>query len=718
MKHYLCPLAVFFAVVVFSCSSGEVGDHGYDKSSGSGDFKTYCGEKPYETSTSFCFEEKIYPLCIGDGDGKYNPNEQGCLNGTISPKCGEKLYDNTIKFCSGDSIYSKCEGKQYTPETEFCFGDVKYSKCNSNSYNPNKEFCGEDNEIHPLCDLKYKYNVETQICFFNRVESKCSPSKYTDEYCDANGISYRICGNIEYESAKKFCNNNEIYQRCGVDLKEYDPYKEFCHSDDGSVYLRCNGNMYNPGNYFCFDNKIYSKCGTETYNPKESFCYENVLDTLCNGVEFNPKNSFCSHEDYKVYSRCNGGKYNTKQKICSKENSTETLYDICPSGNFANGLSNCCSASNPNCTEYQICGDAKEKYNIKTEFCDGKAVYPLCGGKPYDNPSNKFCWPNYSAAGGQAIDKCRVQTGVSDFGQPIYSYFTYDYDMQYCSSDGIKDRNLPPICPTGMTCCFGTPYDAGSYFCDNEKLYPKCGGGIYNPNTEGCFGGEKYRKCSLTDVVGPCVDNTLRRCRQYGSGPNQTIDPLPGVTWTCQADGKIEGTIKNETKPDGSAYKIVQIGNQVWLAEDLAVGLDDWATSMDVPSNFNTERYSFPSNVPWKGPCPDGFYVPSDEDWKKLVDYAGGADLAGNRLKSKSGWLNGGDGLDSYGFNALPKGYENNIVGPTDVGSRAMWWSLTQPLSNNVRNASYWTIISADSEVRNHNQDKALFKAYVRCLYY
>jgi len=737
MKHFLCPFAVFFALLALSC--GEMGGGDSGNSSGSGDFSTSCGGKPYDASTSFCFEEKIYPFCSDDGDKKYNPDEQGCLNGVISQKCGEKLYDNTIKFCDGDSIYLKCNGEQYMPSIQFCFENTPKYKCRnfSISYNPEKEFCGEDDEIYQLCNFE-EYDVIKQICFFNRKENKCIPSKYDDEYCDAAGISYRICGNIEYESAKKFCFNNEIYLRCGNDLKgydPYDPYKEFCHFPDGSVYSRCGGNMYNPENYFCFDNKIYSMCGAEIYNPKELFCYENVLDTLCNGVEFNPKSSFCSHEDYKVYSRCNGEKYNTKLKICSKENSTEKLYDICPSGNFSNSLSNCCSVNPNNCTEYQLCGDAKEKYNIKTEFCDGKVVYSMCGGKPYDNPSNKFCWPNSAAANGQAIDKCQIKTGVDDYGRPTYSYLTYDYDKEFCSSDGIKDRNIPPTCPGINTatqfCCFGKTYNISDpYFCYNDEIYPKCGGETYDPNIKGCFDSKPYDKCSLPETKGHCVDNTLRRCKQLGSGLDHIVDPLPELSMTCQPNGAITGITKV------GEYKVAQIGNQVWLAENLKENytitesssvcydnvsancskygmLYDWALGMSLPNYCNSDNCT-PSN-----PCPVGFSLPSDDDWQTLVDYAGGAAIAGGRLKSTTGWSDNGNGTDSYGFNALPGGSYNEIFSGDGFngteGSISKWWSTTQKSNSD---AYYWTIYSSDTEIRHFFQSKGSNKAYVRCLLY
>jgi len=715
MKHYLCPFAVLFALLVFSC--GEVGDSGDGKSSGSGDFKTYCGGKPYDASTSFCFEDKIYPLC--DGDGKYNPDEQGCFNGKISPKCGEKLYDNAISFCSGNIIYSRCEGgKQYTPDIEFCSGDKIYLKCNGKTFNPVKEFCGEDNGIYQLCDLKYKYNVITQICFFNRVENRCSPSRYDDEYCDAAGISYRICGNKEYESAKKFCDNGIIWDKCGVDLKEYEPNKEFCHSDN-SVYTRCGGNMYNPANDFCIDNKLYPKCGTpkETYNPREKFCYNNVSYLLCNGLEYKPDQEFCSPEDYKVYPICGGvSDYNPKVSTCYKDKSTgkDILYTVCPNGNG--------EISNDNCvTKYKICG--KELYNMATTFCyNDVAIVEKCGGAIQYNLDIEFCEND------AVYKKCKVEVGHNDFGTPIYEYKKYKPDVQICNNGVIEDITKSPVCywlndadKAANFCCFGQKYPkaTSNNFCYKDELYPICAKRPtyvgtdtieYNPVYEGCFEGKPYKKCTNDGITGPCVDNTVKRCKQLGSGQDHIVDPLPGMT--CEANGAITGTSNN-------LIPIAQIGTQIWMRENLNGGLLDWAAAMGIDAVANSARYTFPSDRPHQGRCPSGFYTPTDADWKTLMDYAGGAAIAGGRLKSTSSdWKNNGIGIDAYGFNALPGGYYNGVTsgGLSDVGTRAMWWSVTQ--ASNVENASYWTIISSDTELRTHNQSKDLNKAHVRCMHY
>jgi uncharacterized protein (TIGR02145 family) len=208
----------------------------------------------------------------------------------------------------------------------------------------------------------------------------------------------------------------------------------------------------------------------------------------------------------------------------------------------------------------------------------------------------------------------------------------------------------------------------------------------------------------------------------------------------CEENGAITGKIIDISDNDRE-YKIAQIGKQVWLAENLKYDeprskcynndpdncdkygkLYDWATAMDLPSECNNTNQNCPPSTGaglWPGLCPTGFALPSSEDWKALADYAGGDSIAGNRLKSKTGWSNNSNGTDNYGFNALPGGYYNRIMGEwgvddTRIGDRSMWWSSDQKIVE----ADYWTIISADTEIRTHFQAKALYMTYVRCLHY
>ncbi len=58
-----------------------------------------------------------------------------------------------------------------------------------------------------------------------------------------------------------------------------------------------------------------------------------------------------------------------------------------------------------------------------------------------------------------------------------------------------------------------------------------------------------------------------------------------------------------------------------------------------------------------QGICPNGWHIPSKEEWDKLIDYVGGKNVAGCFLKSKTGWSVNDystENIDKYGFRVLP----------------------------------------------------------------
>ena len=132
---------------------------------------------------------------------------------------------------------------------------------------------------------------------------------------------------------------------------------------------------------------------------------------------------------------------------------------------------------------------------------------------------------------------------------------------------------------------------------------------------------------------------------------------------------------------DGKEYKIVKIGEQIWMAENLAYKPDSgicWAYDND---NTNVAQYGYLYN--WntaKKVCPVGWHLPSDEEWSVLTDYLGGVEVAGTKMKSSSGWNDNGNGTNESGFNAFPGGYlqvqdSENFY---SVGSYGYWWSSSE----------------------------------------
>lgn len=110
-----------------------------------------------------------------------------------------------------------------------------------------------------------------------------------------------------------------------------------------------------------------------------------------------------------------------------------------------------------------------------------------------------------------------------------------------------------------------------------------------------------------------------------------------------------------------------------------------------------------------QGICPNGWHLPSDEDWSSLNIASG--DFAGSKLKSKRGWYNGGNGVDVYGFSGLPAGYG---VGSSvyDVGGMGYFW--TSDASESSRANGY--VLYFDTWDLHQNGKNKYVTQSVRCL--
>jgi len=79
--------------------------------------------------------------------------------------------------------------------------------------------------------------------------------------------------------------------------------------------------------------------------------------------------------------------------------------------------------------------------------------------------------------------------------------------------------------------------------------------------------------------------------------------------------------------------------------------------------------------------CPNGWHLPSDGEWKSLVNFAGyDCYEATPQLMARNGWgKNGGNGgEDTYGFSALPGGFGSLDGRFGDVGAYGLWWIVAK----------------------------------------
>jgi uncharacterized protein (TIGR02145 family) len=195
---------------------------------------------------------------------------------------------------------------------------------------------------------------------------------------------------------------------------------------------------------------------------------------------------------------------------------------------------------------------------------------------------------------------------------------------------------------------------------------------------------------------------------------------------------------------DNNYYRVVGIGTQTWMAENLKTtkysdgmsipfvnttngwdilietdkafcylldnvsnanvygALYTWAAAMNgaVSSNSN------PSGV--QGACPTGWHLPSVDEWTYMINYLGGSSLAGGKLKETgtSHWNSNIGATNASGFTAIPGGFRDDWAwfGINNIGG---YWSATNGMSR-------WTD-AASIAVTSYTSNKK-YGFSVRCL--
>lgn len=110
--------------------------------------------------------------------------------------------------------------------------------------------------------------------------------------------------------------------------------------------------------------------------------------------------------------------------------------------------------------------------------------------------------------------------------------------------------------------------------------------------------------------------------------------------------------------------------------------------------------------------CPNGWHVPSKEEWNALSDYLGGAAVAGGKLKEAgtAHWLSPNTGAtNEVGFTAVPGGLRGMADGV--LGKRAEWWT-----SSGSNDHAWPREINYNSSAVTQIYSAAEFGFSVRCI--
>lgn len=180
---------------------------------------------------------------------------------------------------------------------------------------------------------------------------------------------------------------------------------------------------------------------------------------------------------------------------------------------------------------------------------------------------------------------------------------------------------------------------------------------------------------------------------------------------------------------DGQSYDVVKIGGLMWMAENL--NFETVGSFCPEGDSRNCKRlgrlYSWAEA---RSVCPDGWRLPTKEDFESLVaaqSQAGNSgavpnasnavqnNRAGAALKSRDGWFKKGNGSDALGFRALPAGYRGADGKFDGIGGYAYFWSADEDAENPESNA-YYLFLSFSSDAASLNSFAKEDYRSVRCV--
>jgi uncharacterized protein (TIGR02145 family) len=177
----------------------------------------------------------------------------------------------------------------------------------------------------------------------------------------------------------------------------------------------------------------------------------------------------------------------------------------------------------------------------------------------------------------------------------------------------------------------------------------------------------------------------------------------------------------------------IKIGNQVWMKNNLNVEMfqngdiiqyvqnqDEWENA----GRNRTPAWCYYNNDPangvkygklynWyavndsRGLAPNGWKIPTEMDWDELVEFLGGAKVAGGKMKNSSGWKDkydyynnisedeSGNGTNESLFSGLPGGSRDDSAF-YGIETNGIWWTADE---NSNESACTITLFHCDEEV-------------------
>jgi uncharacterized protein (TIGR02145 family) len=161
-----------------------------------------------------------------------------------------------------------------------------------------------------------------------------------------------------------------------------------------------------------------------------------------------------------------------------------------------------------------------------------------------------------------------------------------------------------------------------------------------------------------------------------GVGANINGSPLKFTANFAQPCGNIPDSTFTDPR-DGQVYTYQRIGTQVWMTKNLNYGTVGYCYGNDAANCAIYGRLYNWNNA--RAVAPPGWHLPSDAEWTTLINFLGGASIAGGAMKTTTLWNAPNTGATNCsGFSGVPGGNRtlSGVFG--NIGTNGSYWSSTE----------------------------------------
>lgn len=290
-----------------------------------------------------------------------------------------------------------------------------------------------------------------------------------------------------------------------------------------------------------------------------------------------------------------------------------------------------------------------------------------------------------------------------------------------CGSDSVTLFKAAcgdtPFDPEGPLFCYGDTlvercdshvYDIKKQFCYNDSLVDFCTGLSYDLDKEKCYEGVVVPKC-------PTELDDKQFCDER-NGKVYRFTVIGGMTWMAQnLDYRVPNSFCQDSLRDDSLYCVDE---QVAGEKYEPIGrYYPWSVAMARPeTECGFEHKCLGLTYPHQGVCPDGWHLPSEDEWEALIEVIGEntIDYWDQTVKYVSA-------TNPFGFSMVPTGiievefknyvfsrFRDGVIHPTSADT----WTSTE--ENDYRAFLHYLYPNDKIQILTYN--KSAFARTVRCV--